>query len=86
MHINCSVWKSTGYNVAMLNRDIKQIFWIVPVMCVIFWPIKGKFIRVSLKKVYIYLSPTIFVHIESIIIQSTLHLYFKSGESSCILW
>ena len=70
------------YGLAMLNGD----FWILPVICVIFSLTKGKFIRVSLKKVSIYLSPTIFFHIESIIIQSTLPLYFKSGEFSCILW
>ena len=49
------------YGLAMLNRDIKLIFWIVPVICIIFSPTKGKFIRLSLTKVYIFISSYFFL-------------------------
>lgn len=76
------------YGLAMLNRDIKLIFWIVPVICVIFSPTKGKFIRLSLTKVYNYIHLLqLFFHIESILYKVPflkvvkLALYYGRGPN-----
>ena len=75
------------YGLAMLNRDIKLIFWIVPVICVICWRTKGKFIRLSLTKVYIFISYNYFFHIESILYKVpflkvvNLALYYGRGPN-----
>ena len=50
------------YGLAMLNRNIKLIFWIVPVISVIISPTKGK----SYESIYIHFLQ-FFFHIESIL-------------------
>mgnify|MGYP003691685667 CR=1 FL=1 len=54
---------------AMFNRNTKLFFWIVPVICVIFPPTKGKFVLVSLTKVYIFISYNFFSILEVFLLE-----------------